>query len=438
MIYTEKTVAFKVSTPLYLPFYNQWGRNVYETAESFDFDPFTINASSTSGSPVVLAKNKFFGFMNRSGGRVSFDGIETLTFTLSEGQKLYVCDNCDPSTEWQKYNALVVPDEKHTNEPFWSKLEYCTWVEQKKVAMRAKEAEITANVTNEAQLCGSTPATALTESFIYDYMERIERLGLPKGKLTIDDGWYVFEDRIKNYLIGDWDIDRARFPHFEQLIKDISAHGFVPGLWFSPFTATENSRIGTAHPELLGACHDPNRKWHYLHFDEKLLRPYFTEIFSKFLPMGIKKLKLDISYGPKNEMTDILALLYEIIKDIQPEAEVEAHIPDIFASRYADTVRLNDVAFDDAGNWRKVAGGHYFVCRNSAYNRILNLDHIGTNTPMPKKEDFSEHVKMQKEYFELSGGYPVVSLLPDFFDEDVCGETVAILNSMYLPDGSPR
>ncbi len=438
MIFEEKTLAFKVTPPLYLPFYNQWGRNVYETKEKFCFDPFTIHASSTSGSPVVLAGNKFFGFMNRCGGMVAFDGKDTLTFTLNEGQKLYVNESCVPTEEWKKYNALIVPDDKHENEPFWSKLEYCTWVEQKKTALKTQEAKISENVTNEAQLCGDTPIKALTEDFIYNYMERAERLGLPKGKLTIDDGWYVCEDENKNYLIGDWEIDRKRFPHFEKLIRDIAAHGFIPGLWFSPFTVTENSKLAQKHPELSGAFHDPNKKWHYLHFDEKILRPYYTEIFSEYLPMGIKKLKLDISYGPKNEMTDEIALLYDVIKGIQPETEVEIHIPDIFASRYADTVRINDVAFDDAGNWRKVAEGHYFVCRNSAYNRILNLDHIGTNTPMPKKEDFSEHVLIQQKYFEESHGYPVISLLPDFFDKETCDKTVGILNSMYLPDGTPR
>jgi hypothetical protein len=46
----------------------------------------------------------------------------------------------------------------------------------------------------------------------------------------------------------------------------------------------------------------------------------------------------------------------------------------------------------------------------------LNLDHLGTNTPVPPADKFLEHSHM---ILALEGGYPCVSLLPDAYDETV-------------------
>ena len=55
---------------------------------------------------------------------------------------------------------------------------------------------------------------------------------------------------------------------------------------------------------------------------------------------------------------------------------------------------------------------HYKVCRYSSSDKILNLDHLGTNTPIPREADFLEHTDM---LLSLEGGYPSVSLLPDLY-----------------------
>ena len=131
------------------------------------------------------------------------------------------------------------------------------------------------------------------------------------------------------------------------------------------------------------------------------------------------KFKLDISYGPKNEMIDLLKIMSEEIKSINPKIELETHIPDIFASEYADTVRINDVAFDKEGKWRYTTAGHYIVCKNSSPDRILNLDHIGTNNPLMSAKEFIEHFEILKQYAKESGGYVTVSYLPELFAEDI-------------------
>ena len=66
----------------FLYFYNQGNVNVYYKYEKFDFDPFNIKASSTSGSPVVLTQGGFFGFLNDMGGRFSHDGKGKLIMTI--------------------------------------------------------------------------------------------------------------------------------------------------------------------------------------------------------------------------------------------------------------------------------------------------------------------------------------------------------------------
>lgn len=250
-------------------------------------------------------------------------------------------------------------------------------------------------------------------------MDKIDRMGLPKGKLTIDDGWAIDSTSDGKYSIGNWEVNTNKFPDFKRLVGDIKANGFIPGLWFSPFTFTPDCRLAKEHPEIIGTPYSEAKEWYNILCDEKIVRPYYRELFGRYADMGFMKFKLDISYGPKNEMIYLLKIMSEEIKTANPKIEVETHIPDIFASHYADTVRINDVAFDKAGAWRYVTSGHYVVCKNSSPDRILNLDHIGTNNPLISGKAFLEHFKMLKEYAKESGGYVTVSYLPDLFSADI-------------------
>lgn len=255
----------------------------------------------------------------------------------------------------------------------------------------------------------------LTEDYVYDYMRRVEKLGLPKGKLTIDDGWDIRYASDGQICYGNWQIDRSKFPHMEQLVKDMTNEGFIPGLWFAPFMLTPNSEYAKKNPHLLGETfeEDPNREpWNRRFIKpEPIVEKYYEELFTPFVEMGFRKFKLDMSYGHKQDMKQLLAMINRVVKKIEPSVELEGHVPDIFVSRYCDTVRINDVSFDSP-SWRSVSTEHYKVCRHSSPDKILNLDHLGTNTPTPKEEDFMAHSEM---LLKLTGGYPCVSLLPDFF-----------------------
>lgn len=430
MIYSaekETVLTFSALPPFYLPFFNRWGANAYYKYEPFSLDPFTLPAISTSGSPVVLAGGKFFGFLKDTDGVFSYDGKHTLSVTVPAGQSLYYDESCDPFAAWQEYNRIVLSDrEKPEPQPFWSGLEYCTWVDQKNLAARRGEPDV---------------HKPLTESYVYDYMKRVDRMKLPHGKLTIDDGWDIRDTPGCPHCYGNWEIDREKFPRMERLVRDMTAEGFYPGLWFAPFTVTPNSRFGSAHPELIGgpfpaggAELEESQRLMYL-LPSPVLERYYTDLYETYISMGFRKFKLDMSYGPKQDMKALLRMMYGIIKKIDPSVEVEAHIPDIFVSRYADTVRINDVSFDDAGLWRGVTMEHYRVCRYSAGGKILNLDHIGTNTPEPAEKDFFAHAEL---LLSLEGGYPCVSLLPDVFGEKAAQRFSEMINDWAARHSAPE
>lgn len=404
----KTTLEFTVLPPLYLPFYNEWGRNAYYKYDAFSFDMLSVRCSSTSGSQVVIAGDKFFGFMNMSGGSFAYDGRRTLTVTCEAGQTLYYNECCNPYAEWDNYSKMIIGDQKAETQDFWSGLEYCTWVEQH----------------GWAQPKGIPSQDVLNEEFVYDYMRRVNKLGLPKGKLTIDDGWDFRTADDGKMMYGNWEPDRKKFPHMERLVKDMVDDGFTPGLWFAPFTVTPNSKLAKKHPELLGEYFSGGEEERRLTLlkPSPILEDYYTKVFTYYVEMGFKKFKLDMSYGNKRDMIELLKMMYGIIKKLDPTIEVESHIADIFASRYCDTVRINDVNFDLPDGWRAVTMEHYKVCRFSSPDKILNLDHLGTNSGTPAEENFASHVEL---LYSLEGGYPCVSLLPDRFSKPVCDMFVA-------------
>ncbi len=69
---------------------------------------------------------------------------------------------------------------------------------------------------------------------------------------------------------------------------------------------------------------------------------------------------------------------------------------------------------DEGGRWREVNYEHYKVCKYSAHDRILNIDHISANTTDPDPAAFISHAKL---LLSLPGGYPCVSYRPDRFED---------------------
>jgi len=404
----ETTLTFDVMPPLYRPYYNIWGRNAYSTYEPFFENPFTLDASSTSGSPVILSCSKFFGFMNQTGGTFSYDGAFRLTVTCPAGQGLWINEDCDPYEEWKRYNEEVlktlIPAQK--DEDFWGGLEYCTWVDQKH---RAEELGI------------EMVQNALTADYVYEYMRRVDKMNLPHGKLTIDDGWDLrYNTPDGRACFGNWIVDPAKFPDMRGLVRDMKKEGFFPGLWFAPYTMTKNCEFAKKHPHLLGKFWPDDSDLptsRGLRFidpcDETLLESYYRSIFEPYIEMGFMKFKMDMSYGNKDRMQILARIMHKVIKELNPAVEIEGHIGDIFTSRYYDTVRINDVSFE-LGDWYAVTAEHYKVSLYSSHNKILNFDHVGTNTVSPTEEDYLNHAHI---ICSMRRGFPCMSLLPDVFGQ---------------------
>lgn len=391
--------SFEVRTPLFCPYFNYWGRVEYWITKPFRHNPFTVPASSTSGSPVILdADGRFFGFLSDgypTGSVFSFDGSKRLDISIPPGQRIAVGEHGDAS--WKSYNALVmnqIPGSKNPTPAHWRDLEYCTWVEQK------------------YWMGKSGPLEPLDHAFVARYLKEIDRLGYPKGKFTIDFGWAP--DPI---TYGDYEPDKKKFPDIAKTITMISESGHAPGLHMVPVWVSLASRFAQKHPECVGdrtvsatpdvGAAPSNENLRYLKPDSPF-EDHYRELFAKYIRMGIRKFKLDMTYHDKEVMKSLHAVFYRVIKDTDPDVEVEIHQPDIFFSRHADAIRTNDVLCNEAYDWERLTLAHFEVCRKSSPGKIINLDHIGGNDAKISEETFLKHLSL----YPGAVGYPVVSLLP--------------------------
>ena len=410
IVSNETNIVVKAEEKLLLPFYNLWNQNVYRSSEDFDLDPFTIRANSTSGSPVIVGKDFFIGFLNPGVSARFIRRGEMLNVICRGGQECFFIKNCDPYAAWEDYNREVYhrfKPLKTCSKKTLSSVEYCTWVEQDAASAQLNDPR-------------RTIFSMLSDNFIADYIARIDRLGLPRGVLTIDHGWM---EGSAQFDFSNARPDCERFPDMAKTIARITDAGFIPGLWFAPGFLYENHPLFHQYPELKGSRFNGANEGgfefpvHYLRVTDatrKLIRQYFSDLFRPYLAMGVKKLKIDFMYNAKKEMISLLRELYAAVKTIDPEVEVESHIPDIFASFYQDAVRMNDVSKPDIEDSMKLIESHYLVCKYSAYRTCVNLDHIGTNNSLIGAADFIRTL----EIFRKLDGYPVVSLLPDRIGAD--------------------
>ncbi len=412
-------VKIKVKAPLFCPYNSnlnpssksedRGGNAYYYLQEAFLHNPFTCRASGMSGSPIIIdANGKFIGFMTTQGfesSTFSFDGKETLTVTVPEGQKIHVDENGNGDAAWKNYNSIMM--RRLNIEPikqfpkFWADVEYCTWVEQKFLA-KGKGAHF----------------KILSHDFIAQYIDGIIELGYPKGKLTLDHGWGLFPNGNLNAGFGSWIPDPKIFPDFRKTMDMINEKGFTPGLWIGFPKVHGDSLIGKKYPEILGTKNTSD--------DVRYLNPkadifeYAAETINRFYQMGVMKFKIDMSYGTKSDMLHIHKELYLAAKSINKDIEMEFHVPDIFFAKYGDTFRTNDVWCRDEYNWTGRVDTHYEITSKSAPGRGINLDHIGGNdTGVLTETKYLKHLEM----FKTKTGYPCISLLPNHISAKCTSET---------------
>ena len=415
-------IKIKVTAPLFCPYQSimgtvaqKGGNAYYYQSQEFTHNPFTCRASGMSGSPVIVdAKGKFVGFMTMLGfenSTYSFDGKETLTISIPEGQEVFVDESGNGDEAWKEYNTIMmkrlnINPYKQTPK-FWEDVEYCTWSEQKYLSTKRHE-----------------HFHLLTHDFVKNYLDKIIEYDYPKGKMTLDHGWGMFPDGSINSGFGSWIPNPEKFPNFRKTMDMINEKGFTPGLWIGFPKIHKNSLAAQQYPELLGnfkqgskAGRKDDIQWLNGKSD---IFDYATEVISRFHSMGVMKFKIDMSYNTKSDMLDIHKALYKAAKLIDQNIEMEFHVPDIFFAKYADTVRTNDVWLKDNYNWQGRVKTHYEICYKSSPGRGINLDHIGGNdTGAITERKFLEHLEMYKS----KKGYPLVSVLPHHFGKKCVAKT---------------
>lgn len=415
-----EVVKLKVKAPLFCPYYSlstaaeKGGGAHYYKSIPFEHNPFTIKASGMSGSPLIIdAAGKLAGFMTTFGfenSTFAFDGKETLTVKVPEGQELFVEEGGDAA--WKKYNAAMMKrldfQPLETVPSFWGDVEYCTWVEQK---MQSKVRR------GHFKL--------LSHRFVSDYLDKIIEYGYPKGKLTLDHGWGVFPDGSLESGFGSWYPDPKTFPDFGKTMAMIQEKGFTPGLWIGFPKVHHNSIIAKRYPDILGDWRAglPSKP-----DAERWLNPkadifgYASEVIDRFYRLGVRKFKIDMSYNTKSDMLHIHKELYHAAKAIDPQIEMEFHVPDIFFAKFCDVNRTNDIWMNPKYDWPARVKTHYEVTYKSSPGRAINLDHIGGNDTSPQalnEKNFLRHLAM----YNGKVGYPLVSVLPHHISQKCVDKT---------------
>ena len=79
--------------------------------------------------------------------------------------------------------------------------------------------------------------------------------------LFIDASWYAAPQADWWATVGDWDVDRRRFPDGLKPFRDkVHAAGMLWGLWMDAERIGDNSRVAKQHPDWLAMNYDGERK----------------------------------------------------------------------------------------------------------------------------------------------------------------------------------
>jgi alpha-galactosidase len=165
---------------------------------------------------------------------------------------------------------------------------------------------------------------------VYDTLPTVKRLGFTW--VTLDDGWQ------DNY--GDWGLDSKKFPHgdadIKAMVERIHQEGFKAQLWWSPLSASPDSRLLRDEPELVLENRDGSRRkiswWnsYYLCPADKRVVEYHKALVHKILvDWGFDGLKLDGQH-----MNSVPACYNPAHHHAHPEDSVEA-LPEFFAEIYS-------------------------------------------------------------------------------------------------------
>jgi len=88
----------------------------------------------------------------------------------------------------------------------------------------------------------------VTQKNVSGELQYLKEIGI--DTLIIDDGWQK--------IIGQWEINLARFPDMVGLVEEMKRNGIKPGIWIAPFMTMKESENYNLHPEWF--IRDKNRR----------------------------------------------------------------------------------------------------------------------------------------------------------------------------------
>ena len=84
---------------------------------------------------------------------------------------------------------------------------------------------------------------SVTERDMMSDMDELSRRKIPFDVFQLDEGWEI--------TLGDWRLNGKFTMTHEEIARTMRGHGFVPGIWTSPFIAHETAPVTSEHPDWL-------------------------------------------------------------------------------------------------------------------------------------------------------------------------------------------
>lgn len=159
-----------------------------------DHEPLRLRRDSNGGRPLLCASiDKKFRFSFKF-NILATSNIRTVYSNITSG-RTYM--------RLKKPNSKSLPDEKLFQAPVWST----------KVALRS--------------------GSALNQSEILDFAQKIKSNALVGSQIVIDDQWEAH--------LGDLTFDPVKFPNAKVMVDEIHKLGFTVSLWVHPFLNADSS-----------------------------------------------------------------------------------------------------------------------------------------------------------------------------------------------------
>lgn len=89
---------------------------------------------------------------------------------------------------------------------------------------------------------------SVTQEDMMSDMARLHQRKIPFEVYQLDEGWEI--------TLGDWRLNEKFTMTHAQIAQTMKDHGFIPGIWTSPFIAHETAPVCSEHPEWLLRHHD--------------------------------------------------------------------------------------------------------------------------------------------------------------------------------------